>query len=623
MGVRNILSLVLSPISSTLAAWVGGYNILDPRRKVVDKIGHKLNQNKTTANQLLNAGGQALRAYCRELERNNPSARAGVEALKALLVGTGIALEPDTGNESLDQQIRDYFNQWVSHAGVHGETLYELQGLGVGDLVTCGEGIWRFVFDEDAVDDDLPLRILPLDAEWFADDEGSTNDLTTVAGIVLDKLGRPRTYLLRNPEYSGSGGAEQVPAASIAHFFERRRPVQHRGEPWFAPVIETLINERDLVDAELKGAVTTASLGIAVESEYHQGVEDNGDEYLGDDPVQAVGLGSVVRLFPGEKVHAFSHTRPSQMIAPFRQMLRGDIAAALRIPQRFLDRDVSRANYSSMRADMIDTERLLAPVREWLGHQTIGRAYQILLPFIAARMGIAVPRADYRLVPDSQPYVDPQKDVAACLTAIEGGLTTYEKEIGKRGEDYRQVWAQLAKEKQLLASLDISPRFKGEGVVEAIQPPAPVAEVEEEDEEEEKQDDEDDKEEDEKEERSALLHHREIERIRAGAPIVNMSPVMHVPAQPAPVVNVSPSSAEVRIDVQPTPVYVEAPNVTVEAARAADAPQIVVNVPEQPAPVVNVAAPNVTIENEVIVPQRTIKATPNRDGSVTMRPVDE
>ena len=445
MGVRNLVSAFLSPVATTLIGWLGGYNATDPRRKILDG-SQLLAPQKTTANQLLNGNLSALRGYCRNLERNNPTARAGIEALTALVVGSGISLEPDTGDEILDGQLRDMFNEWCEKSSVCGQSIWYLQALGMREMVTAGEGLWRIVYDRDAERMGfLPLRILPLDAEWIRDDEGTSNDITTVAGIQIDNLGRPVNYLLRNPETEGN--PEVVSAKSVIHFFERRRPIQNRGEPWFAPLIETLIQERDLVDAELKAAVSTASLGIAIESEYQPDLDT--DEYgTNTDPVQQLKLGAAVRLFPGEKVHPFSHTRPSQQIAPFRQMLRGDIAAALRIPQRFLDRDVSRANYSSMRADMVDTERILGPVREWYGRATIGRVYEMLLPYMAAKLGIAMPRPDYRLLPDGQAYVDPQKDIAAALMAIDGGLSTHEAEAGKRGGDYRQIWKQLRKEQE-------------------------------------------------------------------------------------------------------------------------------------------------------------------------------
>ena len=123
MGVRNIVSSFLSPVATTLIGWLGGYNATDPRRKILDSA-QLLAPQRTTANQLLNGNLATLRAYCRNLERNNPTARAGIEALTALVVGSGISLEPDTGDEILDGQLRDMFNVWCEKASVSGESIW-------------------------------------------------------------------------------------------------------------------------------------------------------------------------------------------------------------------------------------------------------------------------------------------------------------------------------------------------------------------------------------------------------------------------------------------------------------------------------------------------------------------
>jgi hypothetical protein len=63
-------------------------------------------------------------------------------------------------------------------------------------------------------------------------------------------------------------------------------------------------------------------------------------------------------------------------------------------------------------------------------------------------------------------------------------------------------------------------------------------------------------------------------------------------------------------------VNVSAPDVRVQAA---EIPAPIVNV-QVAAPIVNVAPAEVLIDNRVEVPQRTIRATPQRDGSVIMVP---
>lgn len=435
-----------SSIATTVQGWLGAYFATDPRRKPMQGM----RPQQATANQALTANLWVLRAHCRQLERNNPTARAAIEGLVACVVGSGIALEPDSGDAKADELIRAEWLHFCQNCTADGHDLYWLQAQGFREVVTAGEALWRAVIlPERAHLGDVPYAILPLEAEWIAESNftpiyDAATGLVHLGGLDLDMMGRTQFYNLRNPEFGATpqGIVERVPALEVLHVYERRRALQARGEPWMAPIIETLYQERDLVVAELQAAKNTAGLAVAITSELH----DPPKEDQNQDPVTDIPVGSTVRLFPGEKVETISHTRPSQQIAPFRQMLRGDIAAAMRIPQRFLDRDISGANYSSMRADMLDTERILSPVREWYGHATAGRIYRDVLPWLALRAGIKAPKPAYRLIPDGQPYVDPEKDAKAAVFAIAAGLSTWEKEIGKRGEDAKKVLETLTEE---------------------------------------------------------------------------------------------------------------------------------------------------------------------------------
>lgn len=664
MKRQSIIQKILSPIATTLMGFVGGgYTATDPRRKLLGQ--NSWNQNKASANTLLSAAGPLLRSHCRNLERNNPTARAGVEAVTGLVIGTGIALEPDTGDDGLNRQVRDLFNAWMAKVGIDGADIYQMQSRAMREVVVAGEALWRIVPDPNAKPGDpFPIRVLALESEWLSDTEAMApvNGCTMAAGVALDRWGQPVFYYLQPPEY---GKPEQVPAKSIIHIFERRRPLQCRGEPWFAPIIETLMNERDLVDAELYAAKQTAAMALVITSEQHD-APDTTEDGTADDPAQAVRLGGVARLLPGEDIKAFGHTRPSQQIAPFRQMLRGDIAAALRIPQRFLDRDVSRANYTSMRCDMLDTERLLAPVREFMGHQTIGALYRLAAPMLSAIVGRPIDPAKYRLLPDAQPYIDPQKDVAAAALAIASKLSTKESEISKRGGDWRQVEQQAALEAVETAKMEISRLVEIQKMVNAANAAAPglnlnwaqvatlngaatsptaflaaasapgkskESNINDAEKDEDNAND-DTEEEDMKpsEMRAILEAFRDVQTAERRDMIQALAQA-RAPQQPGHVIHTDMRAEAIRevmalmqpprIEVNvPAPVVNVSPAaVTVEAARIdVPAAMVTVNVPEQSPPVVNVAAPAVTVENTVEVPARTIKATPQRDGSVLMEP---
>lgn len=448
-------------IESALGS-VSGYQVLDPRRKILPS---GLILRSESANELATMSLPRLRALSRKLERDNPTARASVEGLVAQIVGTGIALEPDHGDEAVNKALRREWIAYTTACDITGtRSLFDLQAQTCRDTVTAGEFLWRTpVLPERADAGLVPLVVLPLECEWLANEPAAyttPDGITAVAGMDLDRWGRPVAYHLQNPEVVAGATVERVPASEIIHGYERRRSLQNRGEPWLAPVIERIWQEGDLVDAELRSAINCAGMAIVITSENHDDV-DTTEQGTPVDPATRIAVGGVARVFPGEDVKAFSHNRPAQQIAEFRRSLRGDIAAACRVDQRWLDRDYGRANYSSMRASNIDSDRLLAPVREWFGHATAGALYVRVLPYLCVLAGVRMPkRIAYRLVPDGTQYVDPLKDAQAAAAAIGSGLSTFEAEIGKRGGDWRQVWQQRQREdaeaKRLGITIDLS-----------------------------------------------------------------------------------------------------------------------------------------------------------------------
>lgn len=443
---RSAFSAVFSSSWNSLGSLLGSYDAVDPRNK---SMRGYIARPVSAAD--LASSTPYLRNLCRNFERNHATARAAVEGLVANIVGTGIALEPDTGNPETDKKLGAEWTRYLQNCFIDGTGMYEGQSLACREMVVAGEALWRLIVDPKRAQEGLiPLCIQPLEAEWLGDSgqtiTGSSEGY--LGGINLDQYGRAEAYNILAP----SGKTESIPAKFIVHIFERRRALQLRGEPWLAPVLTTMRQEKDLVQAELEAAKNTAGFAAAVTS--NGGVPLDLDEK--GDPVRNIELGTIVDLQPGEDIKMLSHTRPSQQIAPFRKMLRGDIAAACRIGQRWLDRDISDANYTSIRADMLDSEKLLAPVRDWFGHQSIGRVYQAVLPYLALRAGVSIPDPrGYRLVPDGQPYVDPLKDVQAAAMASAYGMSNFSIEIGKRGGDYRKVWRQLADEKKELDAMDL------------------------------------------------------------------------------------------------------------------------------------------------------------------------
>lgn len=409
----------------------------------------------------------ALAADCRDLDRQSAKARAIVDGLRADWVGGGIGIEPTlTGNLArLVPTLRDGFNAWAEHAGVNGESLWQMQWVAAGDIATAGAFLWRWVQVEDPTG--IPLRLLPLEVEWL-----SPTPLRDVppgrfaAGCETDDLGRVVAWHLVDPS---SAATSIVPAADVIHGYVQRRARQRVGEPTLSPLVLRLWQDDKLVVTELRAAINTSNVAGVLETEDADlAMGGPAGATVAPSPgappnaaltaARRLAPGTVLALRPGEKWQTVENKRPSQNLPPFRASLDGDLAGGAGVSRQWIDRDTSRANYSSMREDNLRTSRAVAPIQAMIGRAMASRVYERLVPYLliqagekwpgGARERAALLRHDLR--PDRIPYVDPAKEAAADVYQVEHNLTTLEEVLASKGRDLSTVLAKRAAEQEAL-----------------------------------------------------------------------------------------------------------------------------------------------------------------------------
>lgn len=473
----NWLRRSLASIASFLgASFSAAYNSTDLKRKLLD--GWRL--QKTTSNQALAVNLQTLIDQSRQLERTSPIARGVVEGLKADIVGTGIDVEPDTGDETLNKRIREEWLAWAECAGVDGSPLWEIQLMGVAEWVTAGSTLHRYLILPDRIAaGHLPLAILPLEPEWLASMpvEPVPAGLTFVTGKLIDKLGRVVAYDLQDPNLAAYGfgiNGERVPANQICHGYERRRAFQAHGEPVLAPVIERTKQADDLIAIELTAAKATAAPAIAIMSDADPAYSTDAGESVTDIPA-----GATVRLAPGEKIESVQNNRPSQLIAAFIGAMVGSISAATRVSRKWVTKDYSGATYMNCRMEQLDSTRQQRPTQQWMGRHLASAPYERVLPWILLRLGVPMPTDPvarrkmfaHKILADLPEYVDPLKDGEAAIQNINGNLSTLQEECAKRGRDWRKVLAQKKVEKDETEQLGLTPEAaKPSGAAKELEP---------------------------------------------------------------------------------------------------------------------------------------------------------
>lgn len=291
-----------------------------------------------------------LRTRARHFYRTNAYASAGAGTLTSSMVGYGITPAPQHPDDRARRWLSESFQTFARHAGVNGEPFAAICEDAVRAMIVDGDTFLRFVETADG------LRLQPLPAEQA--DEGKTLDLATgwiESGIEFDADGRRVAYHVF-PHRAGDPFATRtdsvrIPADDIIHLFRRDRPGQVRGISWFAPVLQRL--------AELDKLEDAIAVGVQVAA-MHAGVlvDMNGTGTIPYDGAQAGSImesglePGTLKVLPGGYDIRFSTPQQAPHAVQVAEHEIRAIAVGLGVPAHLVSGDVSKANYSSLRADM-------------------------------------------------------------------------------------------------------------------------------------------------------------------------------------------------------------------------------------------------------------------------------
>lgn len=298
-------------------------------------------------------------------------------------------------------------------------------------------------------------------------------------GVEVDKNGAVVAYHIANT-YPREFGTETTKFArveaygketglpNILHIMDTERPEQYRGVPYLAQVIEPMLQMRRYTEAEITAAIVqsffTAFITSEKEAEDVLGNEVGGDgvpEASRDPNEYEMGAGTINLLEPGEGVSFASPTHPQTGFDAFMRSMCEQVGACLEIPADLLLMAFN-SSYSASRAALLEAWKGFRMRREWIADDFCKPVYEIWLTEAVARGRISAPgfltdpiiRQAYlgsEWIGPSQGQLDPTKEVAASVTAIQHGLSTHEAEAAKlNGSQFVSNADKLAVENELL-----------------------------------------------------------------------------------------------------------------------------------------------------------------------------
>ncbi|MCU0971901.1 MAG: phage portal protein, partial [Gammaproteobacteria bacterium] len=341
----------------------------------------------TGANAEIGPALARLRDRARDLVRNNPYAAKAVSALVSNMVGTGL-LPRAVADPGLAAEADRLWTAFAAHADADGLTDFAgLQALIARSLVESGEVLVRLRERRSA--DGLPVPL-----QLCASGEARTGCPCRCSC----RCSRPTISTARRPASSataatscrassstrsGAGGrtgssrpiparAARVPADRVLHLFERLRPGQVRGIPWFAPAMLKLRDLDAYDEAELVRKKIEACFAAFV-----TGVQD--EETLGRARIEPDGArietfepGMIEYLEPGRDVK-FAAPAASGGYGEYMRLQLHAVAAGVGLTYELLTGDLSQVNYSSIRAGLIEFRRRMEALQ-----------WQLLVPGLCA-----------------------------------------------------------------------------------------------------------------------------------------------------------------------------------------------------------------------------------------------
>jgi lambda family phage portal protein len=426
-------------------------------------------------NSLIASGGPRLLARSRELVVTNGYAANACEAFASNLVGDGIKPSSLIEDPTLRDQVQRLWLAWTDEADADGLTdFYGLQAMVAREMFVAGECFVRLRprRAEDGLLVPIQLQLLQSEMLPFEKTETGANGNRIRCGIEFNAIGRRQAYHFRrrHPGDSTDQGmvtseTVRVQAEDVLHIYRPIDAGQIRGLPHVAPAMVRLFLLDQYDDAELDRKKTAAMFaGFITKTAPEEQLM--GEIEATDDSGATVSLepGTLQVLLPGEDVKFSSPADVGGGYEAFQYRTLLSVSASMGLPYHLVTGDVRQANYSSLRAELVEFRRRVEQLQHGvLAHQLCRPIWARWLETAVLSGALEIPDfarspARYRPVnwiPPRWDWVDPLKDIQAQVLAMEAGIVSRRKVVQATGYDVEEIDRENATDAARVAALGL------------------------------------------------------------------------------------------------------------------------------------------------------------------------
>ena len=483
-------------------AMSGGYSGADKRRRANQKGG----MPEMSADSAILPDLPTLREESQNLHRNNAIAAGALNTNVTKVVGTGLSVKAQIDRNLLllddkkaDQWERDAereFRLATETREIDSERHFSFklyQGLAFLKTLEDGDTLINMPrFRRPGSPYTLKLQMI--EAARLCNPNFSPDTEKIAGGVEKDQYGASEKFHVLNQH---PGNARMMFLAKtkeqfswghlnafdksgnplVLHLFDKKRPLQTRGVPYLAPVVELIKQLGRYTDAEVMAAVVSGMLTVFVTNE--QGLPDLNpaptEENPEGDPSKQIdttglelGYGNVVGLLPGEQVQSPTPGRPNTAFDGFLLSISKQIGMALELPVEVLFKQFN-ASYSASKAAFEEAWAYFRRRRTWLVEMLCQPVYEAIITEAVATGRLGAPGffADPLIRKawlgtlwsgDAPAQLDPKKEIDAAVARIDARLTSRSEERTRLvGGDWESSLPAMIREEKLLKDADMLP----------------------------------------------------------------------------------------------------------------------------------------------------------------------
>lgn len=408
----------------------------------------------TPVSCVLSEKGKRLMGQAREVATSSPFINSFMGSFLGNVIGPS-----GFSNNIQNESVKARWDAWCEEVDLEGESdLRTFLEYIVRSWVVDGDGIAVAYHNKEG------LRLKWVDAAILDHDYNRprvNGENMIVNGIEVDDHGRKLKYHFQNQvglmpfEYysvTARGNAKVVQSGNVLHLYTRQFPSQVRGITSLAPVMGLIGHMNKYMQAEVTAKHYSASK-FALLSQRNTG--DVGEDWDTEQPdnkhsVEAKHRAQNIATFDSGMIDILPENfdllswdaQHNQAVDAFMSQLMQVIAKGLGMSYATFTGDLSKVNYSSIRAGSIEERTVFANVQKFIIRRFLNPLYKMW----CESENVIYETNKPEFVGRKWSYVNPEQEIKAATAENELGVRSKADIIRARGEDPETVFAEIAAE---------------------------------------------------------------------------------------------------------------------------------------------------------------------------------